>query len=237
MDVPARSGDVLSQPTRARVFALLNELRRAAGTGELAERLGLHANGVRAHLERLQEAGLVERRQERLARGRPRDTWTISPQAHPGGDPPTGYAELSRWLARALGTPDAGIDDVEAEGHRIGRELAGDGADGPAREQRLFDTLSSLGFAPEQQPSDEDEVSYRLCNCPYRDAVRENPSVVCGLHRGLTSGLLDGLDPGASLEDFEPADPDVAGCLIRWRRPLIAAATSEPAAATAEPDS
>jgi hypothetical protein len=31
--------DALSQPTRARLFALLSELRRPAGTAELAERL------------------------------------------------------------------------------------------------------------------------------------------------------------------------------------------------------
>jgi predicted transcriptional regulator len=34
---------------------------------------------VRLHLERLVEAGLVVRERERQARGRPRDTWSISP--------------------------------------------------------------------------------------------------------------------------------------------------------------
>lgn len=235
MDVPARSGDVLSQPTRARVFALLSELRRAVGTEELAESLGLHPNGVRAHLERLQEAGLVERRRERIARGRPRDIWTISPGAHPGGESPTGYAELSRWLARALAAPG----DVEAEGRRIGRELATDpaGEDERASEQRLFDMLSSLGFAPEREPAGEDETTYRLCNCPYRDAVRENQPLVCGLHRGLTSGLLDVVDPDATLEGFEPRDPDAAGCLIRVRGPLARDRAPEPAAAATEAES
>ena len=41
--------DVLAQPTRARLFALLGELKRPAGTVELADRLGLHPNGVRIH--------------------------------------------------------------------------------------------------------------------------------------------------------------------------------------------
>src|SRR5665213_3350636 len=43
-------GDALSQPTRARLFALLGEMRRPIGTAELAERLDLHPNGVRIHL-------------------------------------------------------------------------------------------------------------------------------------------------------------------------------------------
>ncbi len=45
--------DPLSQPTRARLFALLGDLGRPADTAELAQQLGLHPNGVRIHLERL----------------------------------------------------------------------------------------------------------------------------------------------------------------------------------------
>jgi hypothetical protein len=44
--------------------------------------------------------------------------------------------------------------------------------------------------------------------------VRENQPVVCTLHRGITRGLLDVLDPDAQLADFVPRDPDKAGCLI-----------------------
>jgi predicted ArsR family transcriptional regulator len=91
MDLPrsVEPGDVLAQPTRARLFALLEELKRPAGTAELAERLGLHPNGVRVHLERLLDAGLVARARARQARGRPRDAWTNSRDARPGGGPPS----------------------------------------------------------------------------------------------------------------------------------------------------
>ena len=43
----AASDDALAQPTRARLFTMLRDLRRPAGTEELAERLALHPNGVR----------------------------------------------------------------------------------------------------------------------------------------------------------------------------------------------
>jgi predicted ArsR family transcriptional regulator len=68
---------------------MLAELRRPAGTDELAGRLDLHRNGVRMRLERLEQAGLVVRERERKARGRPHDAWSIRPDAQPGGDPPT----------------------------------------------------------------------------------------------------------------------------------------------------
>ena len=57
MDLPTPPDDALAQPTRARLFGLLGELRRPVGTEELAERVQLHVNGVRGHLERLRKPG------------------------------------------------------------------------------------------------------------------------------------------------------------------------------------
>lgn len=222
VDLPTRPGDALAQPTRARLFALLSELRRPAATEELAQRLDMHPNGVRTHLERLQDGGLVRRERERLSRGRPRDTWVISPDAQPGGDPPTGYAQLARWLVRSLANGRTRVRDVEATGRQIGRELATpDHDDG---EQQLHDVLASLGFQPEREPVAGDRLTYRLGNCPYRDAVRERQPLVCGLHRGLTRGMLDTIDPKTKLVAFDPKDPDAAGCLIELRGRMAAQA-------------
>lgn len=220
MDAPVRPGDTLSQPTRARLFALLSELHQPAPTDELAQELGMHPNGVRVHLERMLDAGLIERRRERIARGRPRDTWTISPKAQPGGDPPTGYAALARWLVRSLVAGGARIRDLEATGRHIGRGLAADQTVDNAGEQALFDTITSLGFQPERDPRGKDRLTYRLRNCPYREAVRERQPLVCALHRGLTSGLLECIDPNSAVAGFEAKDPDLAGCLIRIRGPI-----------------
>ncbi|MQA73743.1 MAG: helix-turn-helix domain-containing protein [Solirubrobacterales bacterium] len=219
MDVSRQPGDLLAQPTRARLFALLGELRRPASTDELAQRLDLHPNGVRTHLERLHEVGLVERGRERPARGRPRDAWSISADAHPGGDPPTAYADLSRWLVRAIVAGRIRVRDVEAVGRRIGRDLAAPG-DAGSPEQVMHSTLAAMGFRPRRELAPGDKLTYCLDNCPYRDAVRERQPIVCGLHRGLTRGLLDAIDPKTKLAGFVPKDPDAAGCLIQLRGPL-----------------
>ena len=222
---PATSAeDALSQPTRARLFALLGELKRPVGTVELAERLDLHPNGVRVHLDRLESAGLVARERARQARGRPRDAWTIAPEARPGGDSPRANADLVRWLARAMRSGSGGLSAVEATGREIGRELAPRG--GGTGGQALETTLIALGFQPRVQTREEDRLTICLRNCPYRDAVRENQPVVCTLHRGITRGLLDVLDPAAELAEFVPRDPDEAGCLIELNGIRQAAATS-----------
>jgi predicted ArsR family transcriptional regulator len=219
VDVPPAPDAALAQPTRAQLFALLGELKRPAGTEELAHHLGLHPNGVRLHLERLEQAGLVLRDRERQSRGRPRDTWSISPRAQPGGDPPTAYTDLGRWLVRAIVAGGIRVRDVEATGRQIGRELAPIGA-GASPEEQIHGVLVAMGFQPRRRLDDAGTLTYCLDNCPYRAAVRERQTVVCGLHRGLTRGLLDQIDPKTKLSAFVPKDPDTAGCEITLRGPL-----------------
>jgi len=212
---PVPPEDVLAQPTRARLFALLSELKRAAGTVELAERLDLHPNGVRNHLERMEQAGLVARERARKPTpGRPRDWWTIAPNARPGGEPPRAYTDLGRWLARAIPPRPGRLRDIEAAGREIGRELAPVTAETGGADA-LQSTLVALGFQPTLEQEPPDQASLCLGNCPYRDAVRENQPVICTLHRGITLGLLDVLEPDGKLIDFVPRDPDTAGCLIQ----------------------
>ncbi len=225
MDLPARPDEALAQPTRARLFSTLGELRRPAGTEELAERLALHPNGVRVHLERLRAAGLVVRERPRQSRGRPRDVWSIAPDARPGGDPPSAYADLGRWLARVISSGKANLRAVESTGREIGRNLAPEGGASSA-EERMHTALAAQGFQPSREVDPAGRLTYRLCNCPYRDAVRDSQQIVCTLHRGITHGLLESISPGTKLDAFVPRDPYAAGCLIELRGELAEDAVS-----------
>lgn len=213
MDLPVSSDDVLSQQTRARIFAWLVRHQIAASTEELATGLDLHPNGIRRHLEMLSEAGLVERRQSKGRRGRPGDLWLVAAGAHPGGERPVGYGDLARWLARAIPAGRNRLREVERAGREIGGELA------PKEEledpvEGFRQVITALGFQPELDIAADGGFTCRLENCPYRDSVRENADVVCALHRGITDGLLAELIPEAKLERFEPHDPELAGCVV-----------------------
>jgi len=211
MDVPTPAEDALAQPTRAQIFNFLVERRGPAGTDEVAAHFGLHPNGVRRHLERLVEGGFVVRERVRQPHGRPRDSWAISPQAHPGGRHPSAYAELALWLARAVEASPDRVREVERNGREIGRGLAPRPSGDPGADLR--DAFSALGFEPELDREGAG-FSCRLGNCPYRDAAAENPALVCNLHRGITAGVLEVIGSGAKLVEFIPHDPDRAGCEV-----------------------
>jgi predicted ArsR family transcriptional regulator len=213
MDLPTgEPDDALAQATRARLFARLAELRRPASTDELARELRLHPNGVRIHLDRLEQAGLVTRRKAPQTRGRPRDAWSVAEDARPGGEPPRAYEDLARWLARAIPARPGQLREIERAGRGFGRELAP--RDAASAEAGLRDTLAGLGFQPLLERGANGRLSCCLRNCPYRESVKENRQVVCTLHRGITQGVLDVLDPAARLVGFVPKDPDTAGCEI-----------------------
>jgi len=208
-----RPDDVLAQPSRARLFAHLAALGRPAGTNELAAELGLHPSGVRVHLERLRAAGLIARERVPQTLGRPRDGWSIAPDARPSGEPRDAYTLLAGWLARSIPARPGRLREVERAGRELGRELQPARGRGAA-EESMGRALTALGFAPQRRSATSGRVVFRVGNCPYREAVRANQPVVCALHRGLTLGLLDELNPAARLTDFVPKDPDRAGCLI-----------------------
>jgi predicted ArsR family transcriptional regulator len=209
---PTPDDDVLAAPVRHRLFKALGELRRPATTQELAVLVARHPNTVRVQLQQLADAGLLERRTTPQTRGRPRDEWAIARDAKPAGESPQAYGQLSRWLARAAGAA-GDFKAIEDAGREIGRELAPE-PDARATAAAMQDALTALGFAPSPEEPAPGELRFTLGNCPYRDAVRQNQPAVCSLHKGLTRGLLDRLDPKARLADFVAKDPYTAGCLI-----------------------
>ncbi len=213
MDTPRSTPeDPLAQPTRARVFALLTQLRRPASIEEIASHVGLHPTGVRAHLDRLRQAGLLERGTVRIARGRPRHEWSVAPGAAPGGTPPTAYRELALWLAGAVKAGAGSEGELALHGVDVGRRLVtGDAADEPA--DALHHAFAAMGFQPERRRR-ADVTTYELCNCPYRDAVRAGGLRVCALHEGITRGLLERVAPASELTAFIPRDPARAGCVV-----------------------
>ena len=217
MDAPfaISPDDVLAQPTRSRLFALLGELKRPAGTVELAERLDLHPNGVRIHLERMQQAGLIERARVRLQRGRPPTPGRSPPMPGPGG-PLLAPIRISAggWPGRC-GRASPGC----AASRRPVARSGGSSHPRPRLGADAFEaSLIALGFQPTATAREDDGVTFCLRNCPYRDAVRENQPAICALHKGITRGLTEVLLPEAKLSAFVPQRPRGGRLLDRIAR-------------------
>lgn len=200
------------------MIALLRRSKKPLDTASVARRLSLHPNGVRLRLRRLEGRGLVERTTARKEIGRPRALWEITPRAIVEADRPhTGWA-MARALARAIPPTPPRLRDIEDAGAQMGSELVEQvgASEGDDPFQALSHALEALGFEPRR--TDGEPVRYELMTCPYAEAVRENPKVVCTLHKGIVRGVLESVAPAVKLTRFEPHDPDEAGCLVEVTR-------------------
>ena len=198
----------LASGTRVELLDLLQQ-GRARTTPELAALVGLHENTVREHLQRLVDEGYVVREPEvRSVRGRPRTIYRATSPTDVRSNP-AAVARLERSIAQVALTKalldgyGRDVGDVPDAARAVGRDLAGVG--GPLRPEppaspaggddserqlaALEGHLLQLGFDPEFD--DEERPRFHLWRCPFLELARERPEVVCNVHLGLATGVLE----------------------------------------------
>jgi predicted ArsR family transcriptional regulator len=218
-----RTHRALSEASRVRIVEELGRNPAPMDVNQLAGRLGLHHNTIRAHLEVLERAGLVVGRPERRALpGRLRTAYRLTATA-PVGDHTSGYRLLAEVLASYLtgSLADPGAAAAEA-GRAWGRFLVErlSPFERPGHAQaldRVRRLLADLGFEPEVEGEDGDTTRVLLHRCPFHDLARRRPEIACGVHQGLMQGALQELGAGVEVEGLEPfAVPSL--CVVRLRR-------------------
>ena len=175
--------------TRGRVVGLL---RGKSGTvSELAEKLGLTDNAVRAHLLSLERDGLV--RQSGVQRGsrKPHFAYELTHEAERLF--PKAYDALLNQLITTLKgrLPPSAIEDVLREvGRSLARRHALDGtpSDVESRLQNALEVLKALGGTPRLEREGE-KITIRSGGCPLAAAVVEHPEV-CELAEALVAELV-----------------------------------------------
>ncbi|MEQ4302008.1 helix-turn-helix domain-containing protein [Plantactinospora sp. B6F1] len=212
---------------RADVLAVLRTSPLPLSITDIAERLGVHPNTVRFHLDTLAGTGQVERVQAAPAGpGRPALLFRIRPGMDPTG--PRNYRLLAGILAGSVATDPAALGRATEAGRAWGRQLAESAARsagspaGPAEPSagssadvedqavdRLVELLGELGFAPERR-STGDVRQIGLRHCPFLDLVHTQAQVICQVHLALMQGALTGTGASATVERLEPfAEPDL----------------------------
>ncbi|SDT70919.1 metalloregulator ArsR/SmtB family transcription factor [Jiangella sp. DSM 45060] len=200
------------QGRRRDVLRVVRQADAPVGIASIADRLDVHPNTVRFHLNALTESGQVELvRPVRHSPGRP----PLLYRAVRGMDPtgPRHYRLLAEILAQQLlGTPDARSRAVEAGrawGERLATSDAAETSAPAAPVDRLVELLHGLGFAPERQVTDGQE-QIGLRHCPFLELAETGADVVCPVHLGLMRGALDAWDAGTTVDRLNPfVEPDL----------------------------
>jgi predicted ArsR family transcriptional regulator len=205
-DQDRRRHRALADPSRARLLAELSD-EGPLDTRELARRVGLHVNTVRAHLNVLLDAGLVASgTAARGGRGRPRLVFRAL-----GGEPSEAgrryrlLAEILTALVARFG-PDATeqLEDIGAAWGRYMIESPPPFATVSDEEavDRLLELLGDAGFEPVLDA--EDRLRILMRPCPFLELARRHQDVVCPIHLGLMRGALAELGATTTATELQP---------------------------------
>jgi len=198
-------------------YAIYLELARSSAplaTAQIADTLGLHANTVRPHLDRMREVGLLDVITEAQGSvGRPQHRYSLAADAPSLGFEPPAFPVLARMLLRLAATAEVPASDAVEAGREQGATAAQVRRAGTCAEA-LTHELATLGFDPESVV-DDDGATIAFTRCPFRELAEANPDLVCSLHRGLVEGFVDARGDGEvvafrDLADRTPCQVEIA---------------------------
>lgn len=204
----------LADPSRARILAELTDAGRLDAR-ELAERVGLHVNTVRVHLNVLAEAGLVGSETLRTrARGRPRIAY--HPTVEVGDEGSRRYRLLAEILTALIARFGPGAAELEEIGEAWGRYFAEAPPSARLSDEeavrKVVDLLAEVGFEP-RLARDRRGKKILMRPCPFLELARSHQDVICPIHLGLMRGALTELGAttrATALEPFVRPDQCVA---------------------------
>jgi predicted ArsR family transcriptional regulator len=191
--------------------------RQPVSADELAAVQAVHRNVARRRLDRLVDAGLLVRRQERRTgrsgpgAGRPAHVYSPAPETSEIEFPGRPYHELVGLLVDAL--PErARANRLQEVGRTLARGLAAKAGLKPTRDLRLaLDRVCAavgvLGYQAEVAEVGEREAVIATPTCPLRPLVMARPEVG-EVDRGMWSGLVE-----AAVEDAGEVSCTTCDCL------------------------
>lgn len=246
--------DVLASPVRRSMLDVLATLPHSTGddaphrsqgltAAELATRLELHVTTVRFHLDRLQHAGLVSSHNERKGVGRPRRRYTATPGELTSVASPDSYQLLAEVLASALASGtimdaaqagrqwalDHAVGLVGAESMPASSRPARTAGEWLAKVGAVVDVLDSWGYRPSVTTTEGGRTA-QVClhHCPVRQPAVDNPTVACGVHRGVIQGTLAALGEDSSTVSLAPfVEPDLCVAHVRTTTPFTSRPVSD----------
>jgi predicted ArsR family transcriptional regulator len=180
----------------------------------IAEKLGVHPNTVRFHLDGLVADSQVEPVEHgRKGPGRPPLMFQAVRQMDRGGT--RHYRLLAEILTAALAADKNPRATAMAAGRVWGRNLesrVGPPAEATSAEEaidQLVGVLDDLGFAPERRTSNGEQL-VGLRHCPFLELAETRSSVVCPIHLGLMQGALETWAAPVSVDRLDAfVEPDL----------------------------
>ena len=220
--------EALSVESRAGLLEYIHRKNGEVSVDELAEVFKLHPNVIRTHLEKLHDAGLIESRDEKTGRGRPKKLYRISESGFLIQFPERRYELLSSLLIEIIKKSEMDSEIIASVGEEFGRKimrryLLERSVENPDLNV-LWDAVSEIfgkwGLMPELVRMDQDSVEWDAKNCIYYELAMDNPEITCELHRSIIQGMLNELNLNYSVRIPRKFPTGYRGCYVRIEKKM-----------------
>jgi predicted ArsR family transcriptional regulator len=209
----------LDDPVRRSLYEFVSGSAEPVGRDAAAAAAGIGRPLAAYHLDKLVGLGLLSASYQRPAgrggpgAGRPAKVYARSGNEFAVTVPPREYELAARLLAVAVES-DRGAairaalhDAAQQFGASLGERSRAADPGGEGARQAAADALRGHGF----EPSQDEDGTIRLRNCPFHQLAAEHRDLVCGMNLALIEGLVAGL--GAN--GLQPAlDPQPGHCCV-----------------------
>jgi predicted ArsR family transcriptional regulator len=220
----------LADPTRRALYEYVCAAVGPVGRDAAATSLDLARHQAKFHLDRLEEAGLLDAVYARPegrggpGAGRPAKLYRRSGREIAVTLPERRYDLAGRLMAAAIsssaerggaGVLDALDEAAAAHGAALGESVAGGGDD--AGDDSLLDAvvpvLEDNGYEPRR---DDDHVL--LVNCPFHALAQEHTALVCRMNHVLLTAMADTVcSPSSGIEARLDPGPERCCVVLRGR--------------------
>lgn len=199
----------LGDDRRRELYRFVTAQSAPVGREQAAKALGMPPHQAKFHLDRLEEAGLLESEYVRLTgrtgpgAGRPAKVYRRRTAEISVSLPAREYAFAGELMAAAIeesasrGTPvaDALSRLARAQGERIGATATGSGD--PLHAAAA--TLAGYGYEPRLE-----DDTLTLANCPFHALAKAHTALVCSMNHAILTGLCSRV--GGLAAALEPAE-------------------------------
>ena len=201
LDTILKTSKALADETRLAIYRHLTTRRGPVGVVDVAASFSLHPNAARAHLAKLEAAGLATSAPERIGgSGRPRRVWRVAASGlAPVFEPAVFKAVAGLLLDLVDEQTSLTAAQILAYGRRWGRGYASRFSQDGSVEALCADyvltglvrTLVTWGFTASRQGEREVLVD----RCPLADLSERHEERVCPLIHGVLQGMLEAVRP------------------------------------------
>ncbi|WP_339228118.1 helix-turn-helix domain-containing protein [Oceanobacillus sp. FSL K6-2867] len=210
MDNTLKVTNVLSDPTRYHIYQYIFREHRDVSVVEIANHFDVHPNVARMHLSKLEEINLVTTHFKRTGKGgRPGKMYQISEEVIELSFPSRDYKTLSSIALESLmELGEIGERALYSTGKKYGQQYIEDFQtdnysmlSSKDKLRMLEQATEELGLLPSFMYDEANNtVRFFVNNCPFKELVLKNQTVVCQMHYLFLKGMFDVLFEGSALQ-------------------------------------